>query len=289
MFNPREITIGDRALFEAHIGKTENSTLNFTTLYIWSAGGNIKYDILDDCLVLFFYGKGKRVFCTYPKGNGDKEAVAKAAYRYMKEQSGKVRFLLMSEAEAKACHALFKGKLSVCSDPNNADYVYESESLITLSGKKLHQKRNHLNAFMENYDFCYERLDASHKDECMDLFSNWLHVVKNGKASFSEAATVRLLNHIEELPITMGGIRVDGKLIAFSAGEPLTEDMALIHMEYADTAIRGAFNAINQQFVLNEWKDYTFINREEDMGIAGLRRAKRAYRPVRMVEKYIAE
>ncbi len=288
MVNPKEITLGKKEIFETYIGKTENSTLNFTTLFIWAAEGKIKYDIVEDCLVLFFIGKNG-VACTYPKGHGDKKKVAQLLFSFMQACGGKPRFILMSEPEAKECEALFSGKLTVRTDPNNADYVYASESLISLSGKKLHQKRNHLNAFMQNYDFQYERLTSANREECKDLFYQWLHVVKGNSAGFSEAATLRLLNHMDDLGVTFGGIRIDGKLAAFSAGEAITEDMALIHMEYADTEIRGIFNAMNQQFVLHEWKDYTYINREEDMGLPGLRRAKEAYRPVRMVEKYIAE
>lgn len=288
MFTPKDIRIGDRALFEAYIGKTENSTLAFTTLFIWAATGNIKYDMVDDCLVLFFTGK-HGVSCTYPKGNGDKKAVAQALCDYMKDTCGKARFILMNEEEAKEVATLFGNSFVIKEDPDNADYVYESESLISLKGKKLHQKRNHLNGFLNTYDFTYERLTSANREECLTLFQNWLHVVKEDKAGFSEAATLRLLDYIDQLGVTMGGIRIDGRLVAFSAGEAITDDMALIHIEYADTSIRGIFNGINQQFVLHEWKDYRYINREEDMGLPGLRRAKQAYRPVRMVEKYIAE
>ncbi len=288
MFNPRDITLGDRETIESYIGKTENSTLQFTTLFIWGMGGRIRFDIHSDCLVLFFYGRNG-VSCTYPKGNGDTKTVALNLYQYMQEQGSTPRFILMNEQEAKECESLFAGNMTIRPDPNNADYVYASESLISLKGKKLHQKRNHLNAFMQNYDFTYERLTHKNREECVALFQNWLHVIKENEAEFSKKATMCLLDHMDDLGVTFGGIRVDGKLVAFSAGEAITDDMAVIHMEYGDTQIRGVFNAMNQQFVLHEWKDYPFINREEDMGIPGLRRAKEAYRPVRMVEKYIAE
>jgi len=289
MINPKAITLGEKKLFESYIGKTENSTLNFTTLFIWAASGNIKYDIVDDCLVLFFYGR-RGVSCTYPKGNGDKKAVSETLYAYMKETSSKARFILMSEEEAAECKEIFGKKVDVRPDPDNADYVYESESLITLKGKKLHQKRNHLNAFLNAYDFQYERLTSENKEECIALFQNWLYVVKENTAGFSEHATMCLLEHMDELhDVMFGGIRIDGNLVAFSAGEAITDDMALIHMEYGNTEIRGVFNAMNQQFVMHEWKDYSYINREEDMGLPGLRKAKLAYRPVKMIEKYIAE
>ena len=288
MFSPRDITLEDRKTIESYIGKTENSTLQFTTLFIWGTGGRIRFDVRADCLVLFFYGK-HGVSCTYPKGMGDRRAVAQNVYQFMCEQEGTPRFILMSKEEAKECEQLFGEKMIVRSDPNNADYVYETESLISLKGKKLHQKRNHFNAFVQNNNFAYERLTAQNRDECVELFENWLHVVKENNAAYSVEATMCLLNHMDKLDVIFGGIRVDGKLVAFSAGEAVTEDMAVIHMEYGDKEIRGIFNAMNQQFVLHEWSKYPLINREEDMGIPGLRRAKKAYRPIRMVEKYIAE
>ncbi len=288
MFSPRDITLGDRETIESYIGKTENSTLQFTTLFIWGTGGRIRFDIQSDCLVLFFCGK-HGMSCTYPKGKGDKRTVAQKLYQFMQEQGSRPRFILMSIEEAKECEILFGGTMTVRSDPNNADYVYESESLISLKGKKLHQKRNHFNAFVQNYDFTYERLTSRNREECVALFENWLHVIKENEAEYSKDATLCLLNHMDDLGVTFGGIRIDGRLVAFSAGEAITDDMAVIHMEYGDTDIRGVFNAMNQQFVLHEWSEYRFINREEDMGIPGLRRAKEAYRPVSMVEKYIAE
>lgn len=289
MIHPKEITLGEKKLFDSYIGKTENSTLNFTTLFIWSANGKIKYDIVDDCLVLFFFGR-QGVVCTYPKGTGNRRTVSEKLFAYMKETSAKARFIAMTASEAAECKQIFGEKTEVRPDPNNADYVYESESLISLKGKKLHQKRNHLNAFMNAYDFQYERLTSANKEECVALYQNWLQAGKENNAAFSEGATMRLLEHMEELEnVVFGGIRIEGKLVAFSAGEAITDDMALIHMEYGDTGFRGVFNAMNQQFVQHEWKDYTFINREEDMGLPGLRKAKLAYRPVKMIEKYIAE
>ena len=85
-----------------------------------------------------------------------------------------------------------------------------------------------------------------------------------------------------------GCLRVDGAMVAFSVGEPLCEDTVVIHLEHADTDYVGAFAMMNQQFLAHEWQDYTYVNREEDMGIPGLRKAKESYRPAFMVKKYVA-
>lgn len=289
MLIPKEICIEDRVLMNRYIGVTENSTLNFTTLYIWSIDGRIKYDITNGCLILFFYHPRGSVSCTYPMGDGDRQKAAEEAVEFMLAAGGDVRFVLMSEEMTKECSTFFPNMFRYISDRNNADYVYESTDLIHLSGKKFHQKKNHLNAFLNQYEFSYERLNPSHTEECIHLLEKWQTGLKNHDAGLSEKVTVRLLSHLDELGIALGGIRTKGSLIAFSAGEALTDDMALIHLEYADVSIRGSFNVMNQQFCENEWSAYRYINREEDMGIEGLRKAKLAYRPVKMIEKYYTE
>ncbi len=284
---PKEIRLTDKPLFESMLGKCENSMFHFTTIFMWSVDGRILYDIVDGCLVLFFKSSKNGLCCTYPIGDGDRQAAAKKALSYMKEHSKKPRFILMTEEMAKELNETFGKEFCITSVRDNADYVYLSDDLIHLSGKKFHQKKNHLNAFLNTYKFSYRQIDDT--KECIELFENWLLTQPEEAVRFSKMPTLRLLDHAKELGVTVGGIYVDKKLIAFSAGEPQTDDMALIHIEYADTSFRGAFNIINQQFVLNEWKDYTYINREEDMGLEGLRRAKLAYRPVKLIEKYNAE
>jgi len=289
MFSPKEIEIGDKVLLKRFLDGNESSIYNFTTLYAWSFDGKIKYDIKDDCLILFFYGNDGGVRATFPIGDGDRCAVAKDAFEYMKTKGSTPNFVLMTENGAKECEQTFGDIFSVYSDRKSADYVYLSEDLINLRGKKFHTKKNHLNAFLNTYKFTYERLSEENIDECKKLFMDWQNSQTNHDLGVSEKATMRLLDNVVSLGVTLGGIRIDGRLVAFSAGEKMTDNTALIHLEYADTNIRGAFNAINQQFCKNEWNDLEFINREEDMGIEGLRKAKMAYRPVKMIEKYFTK
>lgn len=284
MLNPREIKLEDRDLFLSYIGKSENSTLSFTTLYTWAFDGRIKYDIIDDCLVLIFCGK-KGCSCTYPYGNGDKLSALKKSYDYMKS-AGDVSFILMSKTEADDILKAFPDEFDIEYDENNSDYVYLTEDLINLKGNKYQQKRNHLNAFLKNYDYEYVRLTIDDIDEIKELFNRWQSGQTNHDLGYSLIATTRFLDNMDKFGVTAGGIRVDGKLVAFSAGEAITDDMAHVPMEFADTNFRGAFNVINRDFCKNEWKDYKYINREEDMGVPGMRYAKRAYNPVRMTEKY---
>ena len=103
----------------------------------------------------------------------------------------------------------------------------------------------------------------------------------------SREATARLLENFESLPVRGGGIFMDQSLVAFSIGEPVSKDTVLVHLEHA-ADYRGLFNVINSEFCANEWSGFTYVNREEDMGLAGLRQAKMAYRPVKLLEKFNA-
>ena len=283
MLKLKEIKLDDKELFLKHIGESENSTLSFTTLYIWSFDGRIKYDVVDECLVLVFCGK-KGCMCTYPYGNGDRISAAKKAYEFMENPC----FVLMDEEQANELNTIFPDEFDIISDENNADYVYLTEDLINLKGNKYQQKRNHLNAFLKNYEYTYERLTIDDVDEIKELFFKWEKSQTNHDTGDSKRATLMFLENIDKLGVTCAGIRVGGKLVAFTGGEAITDHMAHVPMEFADTDYRGAFNVINRDFCKNEWSDYKYINREEDMGVEGMRYAKRAYNPVRMIEKYRA-
>lgn len=283
MIDLKEITLNDRDLFLNYIGQSENSTLSFTTLYTWSFDGRIKYAIVDDCLVIVFCGK-RGCVCSYPFGNGDRKSAVKKAYDFMKNPT----FVLMNEEQAKELEQVFPDEFDISTDENNADYVYLVEDLINLKGNKYQQKRNHLNAFLKLYDYKYERLSAENIEEIKELFFKWENSQTNHDTGYAEKATLLFLENIDKLGVVCAGLRVDDKLVAFTGGEAITEDMAHVPIEFADTDYRGAFNVINRDFCKNEWSNFKYINREEDMGVEGMRYAKRAYNPVKMIEKYKA-
>lgn len=171
------------------------------------------------------------------------------------------------------------------------DYVYSRESLATLKGKKLHGKRNHINKFLSKYpDYEYRKLDPSMASDCIALYDQWMTEKDEETAESlqNEKLSVELaLNNMETLGLTGGAIYIEGKLCAFTVGERLHPHMQLIHIEKADTTYEGIFPMINQQYVLHECEDVELINREEDMGIEGMRKAKRSYYPLKMIEKYL--
>ena len=176
-------------------------------------------------------------------------------------------------------------------DRGNFDYVYSGEKLRTLAGKKLHGKRNHINRFLEeNSSWEYVEIDGSMLEECVSVYNEWCQSRGEDETDcVGEACAIRAgITHMKTLGLVGGGIRIGGMLVAFTLAERIDSEMAVVHIEKADGKINGLYPFINQQFVTRELSDVAWINREEDMGIEGLRTAKLSYHPDRMIEKYEA-
>lgn len=173
------------------------------------------------------------------------------------------------------------------------DYVYDAEKLKTLSGKKYHKKKNHLNSFLKQYDgrFEYKNLNCSSRDDIRSFFERWKADKLNNdilNRLDDEARGIdKLLNDCEKLNAKIGGVYIDGELEAFTIGSYNPKiQRAFIHIEKANDQIRGLYNFINQQFLINSFPYAKTVNREDDMGIEGLRHAKMSYNPIELIEKY---
>ena len=172
-----------------------------------------------------------------------------------------------------------------------ADYFYSTSDLINLSGKKFHQKRNHVNSFVSKYSYTYVQVSASDPESLKLLKSacDTLYDENSGQDFADEHTAIsEMIENFEVLGLAAGVILCDGKPVAYSIGEHMSDDTALIHFEKADKNFSGSFAAINKMFAGREFADTLFINREEDMGIEGLRKAKLSYHPVRLGEYYTA-
>ena len=170
-----------------------------------------------------------------------------------------------------------------------ADYIYKTEDLRTLKGRKFAQKRNHVNKFKSLYDFEYKPITQKNIDDCLKLEEDWIVAHTDDESALAEQAVIQqTLRHFDELELIGGSLYVDNQLIAFTYGSAINENIFCTHVEKADLRYEGVYQMINQQFALHLPDRYTFINREEDMGIAGLRKAKMSYEPVEMAYKTIA-
>ena len=174
-----------------------------------------------------------------------------------------------------------------------SDYIYTSEKLIHLKGKKLQSKRNHINRFMRENEWKYKTLTGNPElvRECKSMLDKWMAINSEDKdpsIDYDDFATKIMLENFEYLNLKGGLICVNNEIAAFSIGEVLTKDTVVVHVEKAFTSIHGAYTIMNQQFVINEAADFLYINREEDMGVENLRKAKLSYQPDILLEKYNA-
>lgn len=174
---------------------------------------------------------------------------------------------------------------------DNFDYVYLAKDLIELKGRKFHKKKNHVNGFRKAYsNYQYVPMTAEMVDQCIAFMVEWCNergCVKGDEIDCERNAIVEAMNHFTVLGFQGGAIFIDGKMAAFTYGEVINDNTAVIHVEKGLLEFKGVYGVINQEFCAQNWQHMEYINREEDMGIEGLRKAKESYNPVKMIEKYI--
>lgn len=166
------------------------------------------------------------------------------------------------------------------------DYIYSTEQLINLPGRRFHSKRNHINTFTAQYDYKYHSISRRNiflLNEAADLL-----FTERDNEDLSEEydAILNLINAFEELDLKACVITVNDKIAAYSIGERMNSDTALIHTEKADRSYNGLYSVINRDFLRAEFSDTIYVNREEDMGYEGLRKAKLSYNPIDLNEVY---
>jgi hypothetical protein len=187
---------------------------------------------------------------------------------------------------------LYPNAFTIIPDRNYYDYIYLRDDLLHLTGKKYQPKRNHINRFRKLYDYQYIPLTREMAPQCMALEQQWF------KENEDENDRQELLNerrsmcfalqHFEQLGLTGGAILVESKIVAFTYGSPINHNTFGVHVEKADVTYDGVFSVINQEFAAHIPENFTYINREEDLGIAGLRQSKLSYNPFLILEKNVA-
>lgn len=274
--------------FKHHTSRSCERT--FVNVFLWARFYNVTFAIIEDTLVFKSEGENSFAFA-YPAG--EPENVKKALdtlYQYSQERGVPFRLYNVTPDHFEQIEAWYPGRFQIEYNEDIADYVYESEKLCTLAGKKLHGKRNHINKFKSLYEgrWSYETMSDDNLEECFQMALKWRN--QNGcdddpEKNSEMCVTLNSLRLFRELELTGGILRVDGRIVAFTIGEPVCSDTFVVHIEKAFPDVQGAYTMINQQFVEHECMDYRYVNREEDTGDEGLRKAKRSYRPVFMVEK----
>lgn len=206
-------------------------------------------------------------------------------------KTSKIVMRAVPEEYAKFLEENYPDRFEIKKERDVFDYLYEGEKLRTLSGRKMHSKKNHFNGFVREYAnrFEYRRLKTAEElKDALNLMDVW---AKNKEIDdmmlIEKQAVSKIFENFDNHPeIKVGGIYIDGKLEAFTMAEMLTKDTVCVHIEKANADIRGLYVAISKLFLENEYPDVKYVNREDDMGQENLRKAKMSYYPVEFVEKY---
>lgn len=263
------------------------SEMTFTNLFIWRYYYQFQVAFHREFITLLAQPKGASPFFFPPLGKGDIQSWAVDCLNYFKNQGISPCFERLPESMAKELSEL--PGFRVLPDRDNSDYVYRVDKLTRLSGNKYHTLKNHINRFNKRNTWEYLPLTANLLEECLNLQEEWCRS-KNCRESYGllseHEAIVEAINNMNSLIYKGGIIRIAQKVEAFTLGELLNPETVVIHIEKANPELPGLYPVIQQQFLKQEWSDIIFVNREQDLGIEGLRKSKLSYHPEFMVDKY---
>lgn len=304
MFENR-ITIEDRQILEKYLGSYEYraSGLSFTSLYMWRDVNGFSWKQIGDYLCIAgvsqFQDEVLEPFLLPPltaagvyEPESLRETILEAKRLF--EEAGYIFSLRLLPFHMVDClRAAFPTELKIIADRPNYDYVYLTKDLINLAGRAYHAKKNHLNYFKNHYRYEYVHLTEEMVPQAKEFIREFnrrkgLTGYEGELLLMEQQAMEDVFEHLEEIGYLAGAILIDGNIEALAIGGRLGKKTVTVHVEKANTEIRGLYQAINNEFCKQVSDKIKYINREEDMGMEGLRKAKLSYNPVKMVEKYIA-
>lgn len=270
------------------IADYEGYNSNFVTMMMWNHEYHVEYEIHDNYMIMLQHYED----CYYFAMPFCKKEYYQEAIDYMISYASKHGFPFLMDCVIQEVRdeikKIYGNRLLSIATPYNDDYIYTKEALVSLSGKKMQKRRNHFNAFLkENTDFIYKEIENNDIDNVLSCLKRWDNEHRNEESVQSEfIGIIYLLMHRDILGIKTGCIYINGALEAFIIGSPLKHQTIQIHVEKANKEIRGLYVAICKYFLENNYPEYVYVNREEDMGLDSLRQAKRALHPIKMITKY---
>lgn len=260
------------------------------TLLIWEKYYHQKIAFLDDMLFVRL-GLGKDIIYLLPFAKDMKKAV-NILKNQARAENIPLTILAADGPRLDEFNSIFSEEFSQIESRDDFEYLYLTQKLANLSGKAFHSKRNHIAAFTKQYDWQYENINQNNLNDVLKMADEWTTQMEDSGADtqsvrVENAALKDLLPKMDALDLKGGCIRVNGKVVAFSVGSPINDEVFDIHIEKALNQYRTAYAVINREFILNELNGYKYVNREDDMGIEGLRKAKLSYKPDILLKKYI--
>lgn len=286
----------DRELIEGYLSLINRQIcdLTFTNIYLWSRFFKTEFAIYKDTLLFKSKNEQGDTSFVFPVGELESvKIVLKDIREYFHSRRAPFNLHLVMPWQFEILEELYPEEYSIEYQRDLADYVYSREKLATLTGKKYHGKRNHINKFLEEHsDWSFEPMSVHNIEDCFQMSLAWRRkndVGKEEEKGYEIAMTQNALRLFEELKLQGGVLRISGEVVAFTIGERLNQDTFVVHIEKAFSEIQGAYPMINREFVRYATEGFTYINREEDTGSEGLRKAKLSYRPEFLSEKGVVK
>ncbi len=307
MIDWREITLEDKARIEEKICASgcHGADYGFANLFIWRKAYRPKIAFCGDRLLV---GMPQWNVYAYPKGGGDVKPSIEALLEEAHAQGNKLRVRGLTDKTLNEFLPLYGDRFEIIEDRDNADYIYTVEKLCELPGRHLSSKRNHIKHFERNGDWEFHKIAA---DSCgvftsceggscgklssiaeAKAFVDEFYKEKNDPELANEAGAIEeMFANYETLGFLGGMLYQNGEPVAFTAGTKLDDEVFDTHFEKALPGVEGAYTMVNREFarlVRAEYPGIGAFNREEDMGIEGLRKAKLSYHPDILLMKYFA-
>ncbi len=274
--NFKEVALSDKAAVERILRESDRRfcEVTFANLFCWAPMSKYKIAICEDTLII---GKPEQSRFVLPIGKNVKQALETLKKDYPR--------LTVRGASEDELHLL--DGFEITEETGFFDYIYEKEKLATLTGKKLAAKRNHINAFLADGEWHTEKITPAHVNILMEFNRRWCEGrCEESSLGYEMCAVDTALKNYEALGLLGLMLYKNGRLVAYSYGEPINHDTFCVHVEKADQDVRGAYQMINREFVRTFCENYAYVNREDDAGDEGLKKAKLSYYPTEVGRKF---
>ena len=295
MLNFKNIEISDKKLIDNCLQNKQSRSCDycFSNLYAWQERFKTLFAVVHDTLFVKFEDKNTTYYM-FPVGKMSLKKAFELLENDAAQNSIELKIKAVSESMWQQINKEMPEKFSYFPERENFEYMYFTEKLINLSGKKLQSKRNHINRFKAENP-AWEFSLISTREDCYDCW-NMLKAWENENSATSDPSLIYdfkaselMLKHFDELGLQGGMIKINGRIVAFSVGEPLDSETFVVHIEKAHRDMNGGYTIINQQFAEHIAANYLYTNREEDMGIESLRKAKLSYQPSELLQEGVVK
>ncbi|MFR9602549.1 MAG: GNAT family N-acetyltransferase [Rikenellaceae bacterium] len=296
MIEFRPIELSDRETIEryTHCSGIRNCDLSFANMYCWQTTFDSAWAIFEGYLIIRFrINGGEELGYMQPircDGSHNFARIIPELAKDAHSNGQRLRIIGLTEEGRMSLDAVHHNNFAFYSDRDYEDYIYLREKLEKITGKRYQPKRNHINQFEKLYNYEYHTLTPQHHEGCLALCQKWRE--ERGEDISTPSPEVdaigRALDNFDRLGLDGGVIVIDGAVVAFTYGSAINPTTFCTHIEKCDTSFVGIYSAINKLFAQSLPQQFTHINREEDMGIGGLRKSKLSYHPSELQVKYTA-